>query len=131
MEYTSIGLLLLRIFIGLRLIYGVIDYVLSWEKMIKFADFLAAFHFPMPTVSAVVSFAVQLLGGLSLLLGLYTKLFSSLLVINFIIALVVVHLQSNDSAEVMTPALAMLFGSLTIWFTGPGKYSVKHFLNKN
>ena len=99
--------------------------------MIKFADFLAAFQFPMPTVIAVVSFAVQLLGGLNLLLGLYTKLFSSLLVINFIIALVVVHLQSNDSAEVMTPALAMLFGSLTIWFTGPGKYSVKHFLNKN
>jgi uncharacterized membrane protein YphA (DoxX/SURF4 family) len=35
-----------------------------------------------------------------------------------------VHLKSGDSIEGMTPALALFFGSLALFFTGPGKYSV-------
>lgn len=34
------GLMILRIAIGIRLIYGTIDNVLSWDKMQEFAGFL-------------------------------------------------------------------------------------------
>ena len=36
----QIGIFILRIFIGSRLLYGVIDNVLSWERMIEFSIFL-------------------------------------------------------------------------------------------
>ncbi len=49
---------------------------------------------------------------------------SVLLAINFIIALLFVHIKSNDTVEGMTPALAMLFGSLTFVFTGAGRIAI-------
>ena len=56
-----VGILLLRIFIGCRLIYGVIDNIFSWERMIEFSNFLEANNFPSPIISAVTSVYVQFL----------------------------------------------------------------------
>ena len=123
-----IGILLLRIFVGLRLFYGVIDNVLSWEKMMEFADFLAANNFPFPIMSAIASVYIQLIGSLFLLIGFKIRLAAFLLVINFIIALLFVHFRINDSVEGMTPALAMLFGCLTLLFTGAQKISLDSYL---
>ncbi len=124
-KHVDIGLLILRLFIAGRLLYGVIDNVLSWERMLEFADFLAIQNFPWPIGSAVLSVYVQLIGGLCLLLGAYTRIAAAILSLNFLVALVFVHLSSGDSVEGMTPAMAMLFGSLTLLFTGPGKWSVR------
>lgn len=120
----DVGLLVLRLFIGARLFYGVIDNVVSWEHMLEFAAFLESFGFPIPVVSAVVSVAVQFVGSLMLLTGYRIRIASLLLVVNFIVAIVFVHLASGDSFEAMTPPLAMLFGSLTLALTGSGKYAL-------
>ncbi|MBT8220441.1 MAG: hypothetical protein KJP00_11475, partial [Bacteroidia bacterium] len=34
----QIGILLLRIFVGFRILYGVIDNIFSWKKMIEFSQ---------------------------------------------------------------------------------------------
>jgi len=121
---TAIGLLILRLFIGLRLIYGVIDNIISWEQMVEFSKFLTTHGFPMPLVSAVVSVYVQFIGALLMLVGYKTRLAALVLVVNFIVALFAVHIPIGDTVEGMTPALAMLFGCLTLFFTGSGKVSI-------
>ena len=123
----DIGILLLRIFIGLRLVYGVIDNIISWQKMMEFASFLESHHFPLPITSAVLSVIVQFVGGLCILIGYKIRTASVVLVLNFIVAIVFVHIKSNDAIEGMTPALAMLFGNMTLFFTGGGRLSItKH-----
>lgn len=120
----GIGILLLRIFIGLRIIYGVIDNLIDWERMLEFSSFLEAHKFPIPIVSAFTSVVVQFICGLFVLLGFCIRVASIILVINFIIAIIFVHLKTGDSIEGMTPALAMLFGALTFIFTGAGSISL-------
>ncbi|MEQ8470754.1 MAG: DoxX family protein [Marinoscillum sp.] len=124
-----VGILLLRVFIGSRLFYGVIDNILSWERMIEFSNFLAANNFPFPIISAVTSVYVQFFGALSILIGFKLRVASFLLALNFMVALIFVHLRASDTIEGMTPALAMLFGCLTLLFTGPDKISLKGYFD--
>ncbi len=118
----DIGLLLIRVFVGVRLIYGVADNVLSWDHMIRFRDFLEQHDFPLPIVSAIISVYAQLIAGLLLVLGWKTRLASLLMIINFLVALIMVH--RNQSFEQMTPAMAILFICILLLFQGAGKYSV-------
>ncbi len=119
-----VGLFLLRIFIGSRLIYGVIDNILVWERMIEFSSFLENFNFPFPLMSAVTSVYIQFIGGVLILIGYKIRLASIIMAFNFLIAIIFVHLKSNDSIEIMTPAMAIFFGCLTFIFTGAGKISI-------
>ena len=116
------GILLFRLFIGARLLYGVLDNVFSWSRMQEFVEFLQLFHFPMPSVLAVVSVYAQAIAGIFILLGSKIRWASLLIILNFLVALLVVH--RRDSFEQITPALSMLFGSLLFLFTGAGKYSL-------
>jgi len=125
----SVGILFLRIFVGLRLLYGVIDNVVSWEKMVEFSGFLQTYDFPYPIISATLSVYVQLFCAIFILIGFRIRVASFFLVFNFIIALLFVHLKAHDSVEGMTPALAMLFGGLTLLFTGAGKISLSNYIN--
>lgn len=122
-----VGIFLLRIFIGCRLFYGVIDNVLSWERMIEFSDFLATNNFPLPVISAVTSVYVQFFGSIFILVGFKLRVASFFLIFNFLIALIFVHFRANDTIEGMTPALAMLFGCLTLLFTGADKISLENY----
>lgn len=115
------GILLLRLFTGIRLIYGVLDNVLSWHRMLEFRDFLQAFHFPLPLVSAIVSVYAQLFAGISYIFGWKIRYAAILMIINFAVAELMVHL--NQTFEQMTPALAMLFISILFLFQGADKYS--------
>jgi putative oxidoreductase len=120
----DVGILLLRLFIGARLVYGVVDNVFSSEHMIKFRNFLQHFHFPMPLVSAIVSVYAQLIAGLMFIFGWKIRYAAILMIINFLVAIISVHL--NDSVEQMTPALAVLFSSLLFLFQGAGRYSLDY-----
>ena len=119
---SSWGIFLLRLFIGLRLIYGVLDNVTSWDHMVKFGEFLKNFHFPFPMVCAVTSVYLQLLAGIMIVLGLWIRYASLLIIVNFAIALFMVH--RHDSVEGMTPALAILFSCILFLFQGAGRISI-------
>ncbi len=123
-ENLDIGLLILRMFIGFRLMYGVIDNILSWEHMLTFSSFLSTNDFLFPTFCAVLSVTIQFFAGLQILIGFKTRIAALLIVLNFSVALVFVHFRSADSVEAMTPALAMFFGSLCLLFTGAGKVAI-------
>jgi putative oxidoreductase len=121
-DRKDIGVLLLRLFVGVRLIYGVIDNVTSWEHMIKFRGFLQQFNFPIPLVAAIVSVYAQLLAGVMFILGWKIRFAAILMIINFLIAILMVHW--GEKLEPMTPALAILFISILFFFQGAGKYSL-------
>ena len=123
-----IGLFLLRIFVSTRLLYGVIDNIVSWERMIEFSNFLKSNGFPFPTTNAIISVYVQFLCAILILVGYKIRFASFVLAINFLVALIFVHIRTNDTVEGMTGALAMFFGSLTFLFTGADKISLdNHF----
>ncbi|SRR5690554_3836905 len=127
---SGIGLFILRLFAGLRIVYGVVDNVVSSEKMEEFAVFLAHFHFPVPHISAVVSVYVQLVCGILILVGYKTRWASVLLSLNFLVAIFMVHIPNGDSIEATTPALALLAIALCLIFTGSGRYSVDYLLKE-
>ena len=123
-----LGILLLRIFVSTRLWYGVIDNILSWERMIEFSVFLQNNGFPFPTANAIISVYKQFFCAILILVGYKIRFASFVLVINFLVALIFVHIRANDTIEGMTGALAMLFGCLTFLFNGADKISLdNHF----
>ena len=121
-HHSDIGILLLRGFVGIRLIYGVIDNVMSWQHMLAFRDFLAQFNFPFPLASACISVYCQLIAGVFMILGFNIRFAAILMIINFLIAIAVVH--RDHSFEIMTPALSLLFISILFLFQGAGRYAV-------
>ncbi|MGI8600532.1 MAG: DoxX family protein [Chitinophagaceae bacterium] len=117
----DLGVLFFRLFIGIRLVYGVLDNVFVWNHMILFSDFLKQSGFPLPLASAIVSVYAQLIAGLMILVGWKIRIAALLMIINFLIAVLMVHL--GQSFEQMTPALAMLFSNVLFLFYGAGKYA--------
>ena len=116
------GLLLFRLLISARLIYGVLDNILSWKQMVEFEHFLAARGVPFPLLGAILSVCVQFICGVLYLLGAACRLTGFLLIVNFVAALVIAH--RGDTFVGMFQALTMLFAGILIFFDGPGKFSV-------
>lgn len=121
---NDLGLLILRLFLALRLIYGVVDNIFSWEHMLAFSSFLDANDFPIPLISAVISVYAQFICGLLVLVGFRAREAAAVLVVNFIPALVL-HINAGDSVEAITPALAMFFISVALVLLGAGKYALQ------
>ena len=119
----DVGLLILRLFIGIRLIYGVQDNILHWADMKEFEAFLRQHQFPFPLVSAIISVYAQALAGILFILGWKMRGTSILMIINFTVAIIMVHL--GQSFEEMTAVLYMLIASLALLFTGAGRYSIE------
>lgn len=118
----DIGILLFRFFIGFRLVLGVVDNILSRQRMLEFEAFLKSYQFPSPLVAAHVSVYAQAIAGLLIIIGFKIRWAAVLMIINFLIAIVMVHW--GQSIEEMTPALAMLFAAILFLFIGAGRYSL-------
>jgi putative oxidoreductase len=114
--------LLLRLFIGGVLVYGTQDNVLSHERMLDFADFLARNGFPSPLASAYLSSYAQFACGLLLLAGWLTRAAGAVVVANFIVALLMVHLELPFNANISP--MAMLVGGVFFLLYGAPCYSL-------
>ena len=124
MDHKSIALLLLRLAFGFRLIYGVIDNIVSWERMLEFKIFLTKMGFPFPLICAIASVYIQMLAGLSWLIGYKIKLMSLLMIGNFIVAIVGVHVLHKDSYLNTAPAIHLLVVAIVLYLLGGGRYGL-------
>ena len=120
--YKDYGVLILRLLIGCRLIVGVWDNIVSRERMLEFEQFLAQFHFPLPLVSAYVSVYAQFICALLFIIGWQMRLAALVMVINFTVAILAVHI--HDSVETAFPAWAILGSALFFLFYGAGKVAL-------
>lgn len=116
------GALFIRLLVGFHLIYGTQDNVFSYERMLEFKDFLEARGVPLPLVAAHVSVYAQFIAGVLYIIGWQVRGAALVMVINFIAAIVIVHL--GESYPGVFPALVMLFSSLFLLLYGAGKPSL-------
>jgi putative oxidoreductase len=121
------GVVFLRLAVGVHLIVGTVDNVVSWQRKIEFRDFLAAHGFPWPLLSANVSAWAQFVCGGLFVVGLLTRPAAAVMVVNFLVALGMVHLGKTPYA-VTFPALFMLAGALFLLVHGPGAWAVDGWL---
>lgn len=119
---SELGVFLFRLFLGSVLVYGTADNVLSHERMLEFRDFLADSGFPYPLFCAYLSAYAQFVCGLLLLVGAFTRWAALVMVVNFLVALAMVHIGLPFSANIAP--MAMLFGAVLFLFHGAGAYSL-------
>ena len=121
------GAFFVRLVVGFILIYGTQDNVFSHERMLEFRDFLAARRVPFPLFAAYLSVYAQFVCGILYVLGLFVRPAALVMVINFVAALVIAHLDAPlDAARL---ALCMLFSSLFLLFNGAGGLSLDNRLS--
>ena len=121
-RHSALGVPLFRVFLGATLVYGTQDNVFSHARMLEFSEFLAQNGFPAPLFNAHLSAYAQFVCGLLILVGAATRPAAAVMVINFLIALWMVHRNLPFSANISP--LAMLFGSILLLIHGAGAYSV-------
>jgi putative oxidoreductase len=126
----DIALLVLRIWLGYRLITASLSSVtgmLSSEKEREFFRkwFGDELHFPMPLLMAFLAKGSELVGGIFLIAGIFTKPAASVVAFTMIIATLTANLGENfviDGGFTISYTLfAMIF---IIW--GAGRYSLDH-----
>ena len=127
-EYKEYGVVFIRLIIGFHLIYGVQDNVFSAERMLEFADFLAARGVPYPLFSAHLSAYAQFVCGILFVLGALTRPAAVVMIINFIAALFIAHV--GDTYPNAFPALMMLAAACFFLLHGAGKLSVDDFFER-
>ena len=118
-KYREYGPILLRLLIGAELIRGTQDNVFSYARMLEFAEFLGARGVPFPLFSAFLSAYAQVLCGILIILGLFTRAAGAVMVINFIAALVIAHIGQPYQANY--PAFIMLAAAFFFMLHGAGK----------
>jgi putative oxidoreductase len=110
----------------LRIVAGVIFVVHGYQKLsggvAGVGGFFASVGILAPLFFAYIVTYVEFLGGIALILGFLTHLAATLLAINMIVAMFVVHLPKGFSVaqggyEFVLLLLAVL---ITIGFAGPG-----------
>jgi putative oxidoreductase len=114
----------------LRLVIGLVFVMHGAQKLFGFglagtAGFLGSLGIPLPTVAAAVLIAVELLGGLALILGAGTRYVAAALAVEMLVALLTVHLRAGFFVpDGMEFVLTLLAGCLTLVAVGAGPWSV-------
>ena len=112
----------LRLFLGTFLVFMSQDNVFSATKMREFEGFLAGHGFPLPAIAAPLSVYAQLACGALILVGAFTRWAALVMVVNFTIAILGVHLALPFRTW-LEPS-AMLATSAALVLSGAGKFSL-------
>src|SRR5579871_4066623 len=131
MEKTnrSVGIAVLRIMVG------VVFLTHGLQKLLVFgipgtAGFFAHAGLPMPMVSAVLSTAAETLGGLALILGLFTRPAAAVLAFNMAVAVCAVHLKNGFFLPTgFEYALTMLAANVALALTGAGAFALDNVVH--
>ena len=120
----------------LRVVTGVIFAMHGYQKFTggvgKVAGFLDSLGFPIATVFAVILIVAELLGGIALILGLFTRYAAKILAIVAVVALFTVHISKGffigqGGYEFI---LLILAASISVMITGPGKWALDDMMSQ-
>ncbi len=122
-RFAKWGMLPLRIAVGLVfLMHG-------GQKLFVFgiggtADIMGKLGLPLPVLCAAIVIIVELLGGLAILLGVFSRLAGALLAFEMVVAILVARLAGGFFAPYGYEfELTLLGASLTFALNGPGRIS--------
>ena len=129
-RFAKWGMLPLRIAVGLVfLMHGA-------QKLFVFglggtADIMGKLGLPLPGLCAMIVIVVELLGGLAILLGVFTRVAGALLAFEMLIAIMVARLSGGFFAPYGYEfELTLLAASLTFALHGPGRMSLEEMLHR-
>ena len=114
---AAVGLLALRISVAVIFINA------GWMKLHmidQIATMFGGMGIPLAGVMAWVVALVEFVGGIAILLGVYTKEVSKVLAFTMLVALLLAH--RSGPLQAATPALAMLGSTLALAGVGAGKW---------
>lgn len=121
-----------------RVIVGIIMTAHGFQKLTggpaNFGGFLGQLGVPAPTLMAFVVTFVELVGGICLILGLFSRLAALLLTINLTVAILLVKVNVGLIAPPDQPGvgaeldLALIAGFLVVLLAGPGRLSLDYIL---
>jgi putative oxidoreductase len=128
-RFSDFALLLLRLFVGLFLVWGVWDNIASTARMHEFAAFLGKHGFPNPQILAPVSVYLQLAIGAGFMLGLFTRWAGIFCVIHFAVAIALVD-RFGGMRGIFPSGCLVLIG-LYLATHGAGRFSVDAAMRAN
>src|SRR3989338_381260 len=126
----------------LRLALGIIFLVHGWPKLnpnspmkgaAGFGGFLKQMGVPLPTLFAWVVALLETVGAVLLILGLGTRILAVGFAITMLVAIFVAKIRTMKLPFMAQQAtgwefdFALLAGSLTLAFTGPGAFAIGSF----
>lgn len=122
--------LLLRIGVGLTFLFAGLGKVLGGVS--GFAGFLGSLGVPLAGVAGPLVAYLELLGGLLLLLGLFTRPLSALLLVNMLVAMMLVSIPGWLGAEngiiggfgQIRAELLLALSCVALLLSGAGPYSL-------
>jgi putative oxidoreductase len=128
-SYEHIAPLLLRLGIGLTFFFAGLGKVLDGTAGVT--GFFGSLGIPLPGLMGPFIAYLELIGGLALILGVFTRVFSLLFVANMLVAMLLVSLPTalNDpniakGFSATRVEILLLLGSAALAFLGAGIFSV-------
>jgi putative oxidoreductase len=128
-RFGDFALLLLRVFVGVFLIWSVWDNISNAERMHEFALFLGKHGFPSPGILAPLSAWAQLAIGAGFVLGFFTRWAGILCVIVFVVAIAMV--DRFEGLRGVFPSGCLVVIGLYLATHGAGRFSVDAAVRAN
>ena len=122
------GIALVRITTGILLIFHGLQ-VFETQDMTGFSDLLFNMSIPFPEAMAYTGKVVELVGGIFMIVGLFTRPIATLLFVTFLFITFVMG-EGKIFTDNQHPFLFALI-SLMFLFTGAGRVSIDHILFMN
>ena len=128
-RFSDFALLLLRIFVGLFLVWNVWDNVTDGAQMREYSAFLARHKFWAPEILAPVSTYLQFAIGVGFVLGALTRWAGILCVVIFAVAIAMV--DRFGGMRGVFPSGCLVVIGLYLATYGAGRFSVDAALRAN
>lgn len=127
-KYKNSFLFVARIFLAILFV------LFGWQKMMGFegtVGYMASVGAPLPQISAIIAVIVELVFGLLIVAGYFTRPLALLLAVYTIATAIIGHpywsMNGMDQYMAMTnfyKNVSICGGFLLLAFTGPGRYSL-------
>lgn len=117
--------------VPIRIAVGIVFLMHGGQKAFVFglsgtADIMDKLGLPVAVLCAAVVIVVELVGGLSILFGAFTRLFGALLAFEMVVAIIVARLHGGFFAPYGYEfEMTLLAACITFALTGPGPVSVE------
>jgi putative oxidoreductase len=113
--------------LSLRLIIGILFIINGIMKFTNMSGAVLDFmHLgvPLPFIAAPFAAALEVIGGLGLILGLGTRVFSILLTLDMIVAIVSTRFVWTSEFQLLEFQLALIAGLISLILSGPGIFAI-------
>lgn len=121
----------------IRIAVGLVFLMHGGQKLFVFgvagtADIMSKLGIPLPTIAAIVVITVELLGGLAILLGVFSRTAGALLAFEMMVAILVARLHGGFFAPYGYEfELTLLMVCLAFAVSGPGGASLEEMWRRS